>query len=471
MSDEDPIPEGDAPDPRAVPRTVFAPSPGGRPAGRVGAPPAASGAMAALAASAARPGVNRLVDAAADLFDLVVYLRSQNTPVPIEPLREKAVAMVKRFHERASAANEDPMSVDVAHYAIAATIDDQVMSKPWAMESGWANRKVVDVLYGEVIGGEKFFDYLKNTVKRPSQFKSVNEFLYICLCLGFRGMYRRGDNRALAALDQHRNDAYRAVEQGRRGHFEEALSIRWQGLNTQRKKFSEFLPTWLMAALSAAAVAGLFVLFLMSVNDEVAESYARVTAMPPVDAAGARVPVTVRRLAIPTERQPVEVPVERIVEVREFLEEEIDEGLVDVYEDRGNVRILLRGEGMFASGEADVLPRYVNVLDRVAKALNEEPGDVVVEGHTDPIKPARTAKFNTNLKLSQARAQAVVTLMTPWLLAPERMTIQAYGEAYPLPDADNATPEGRARNRRVELLLIRSEDQDAQSTTGQETNQ
>ena len=226
-----------------------------------------------------------------------------------------------------------------------------------------------------------------------------------------------------------------------------------------------------MAALSAAAVAGLFVLFLMSVNEEVGESYARVTSMPPVDAAGQRTPVTVRRLAKPTERQPVEVPVERIVEVREFLQDEIDEGLVDVYEDRGNVRILLRGEGMFESGEADVLPRYVDVLDRVAKALNEEPGDVVVEGHTDPIKPARTAKYNTNLKLSEARAQAVATLMAPWMVAPERMTIVPYGEAHPLPGTDNATREGRARNRRVELLLIRSEDLDAQSTTGQEARQ
>lgn len=77
---------------RSIPRTVFAVNPGGRRNVDDGVAPTQDRGVGVLEARSSRPGVNGLVDAAADLFDLVVYLRSQNTPVPIEPLRDKAVS-------------------------------------------------------------------------------------------------------------------------------------------------------------------------------------------------------------------------------------------------------------------------------------------------------------------------------------------------------------------------------------------
>ncbi|MFK7945909.1 MAG: hypothetical protein AB8B85_23785, partial [Paracoccaceae bacterium] len=84
-------------DPRAIPRTVFAVNPGGRRNAGTGVAPPPDSGLGRLAAESSRPGVNGLVDAAADLFDLVVYLRSQNTAVPIGPLRDKAVTLVRDF--------------------------------------------------------------------------------------------------------------------------------------------------------------------------------------------------------------------------------------------------------------------------------------------------------------------------------------------------------------------------------------
>ncbi|MFK7944425.1 MAG: OmpA family protein, partial [Paracoccaceae bacterium] len=122
---------------------------------------------------------------------------------------------------------------------------------------------------------------------------------------------------------------------------------------------------------------------------------------------------------------------------------------------------LLRGEGMFDPGKIVILPRYVTALERVADALNDEPGDVLVEGHTDSsgLGPRLRAKFGDNVGLSEARALAVKSLMEPWLVAPERMTISGFGETRPI--ADNATAEGKARNRRVEVVLIRPDGEDA----------
>lgn len=437
-------------DPQAVPRTVFALNPGGR-LGAQTAPRAAP--LGLIEAESSRPGVNKLVDAAADLFDLVVYLRGQNMPVDIGPLRDKTIALVKQFEKRALAEGEPQKVVAAARYAIAATIDDQVMSKPWGTDSGWQNAKLVNALHGEVIGGERFFEYLNVARKDPSQFKSLIEFFYICLSLGFRGRFRRGKGEAQLELDQHRVDAYRTVEQMRGGTFADRLSLHWKGVNTTRKPISHLFPTWLMAAVSAAVVAALFFLFLVIVGEHSTESYARVRAMPPLDDAGVRAAVEVRRLAAPVPRQVVEVRPARLERVREFLEYELEEGLVDVFEEGGEVRILLRGEGMFDPGKVEILPRYEEVLQRVADALNDEPGDVVIEGHTDSIQPRRTARYPTNLALAEERANAVRAFIDPVLTAPERVTTRAYGETRPI--ADNATPEGRARNRRVELLLIR----------------
>ncbi|MEL6478034.1 MAG: type IVB secretion system protein IcmH/DotU [Pseudomonadota bacterium] len=436
----------------AIPRTVFSPMPGGQPPPGISPLPRTS-ELGALEAESSRPGVNRLVDAAADLFDLVVYLRSQNTPVEIGPLREKAIALIDQFERRALSENEEANVVATARYAIAATIDDQVMSRPWGLDSGWQQRKIVDVLYGEVIGGEKFFEYLEAARKNPARFQHLIEFFYICLSLGFRGRYRRDRSSGGDGLEKHRKAAFATIEQQRGGAFADRLALRWRGVDTTRRPVRDLLPTWLLAALSAAMVAGLFVLFLYLMADHTAESEARVAALPPGTVDGQRVPVRIARLAAPTPPPEIKLKPPRLERVRTFLEPEIEEGLVEVFEDAGEVRIRLIGDGMFRSAEIDVLPRYLDVLERVAAALNDEPGDVVIEGHTDSIQPRKTAKYPTNQILSKARAEAVRDIILPSLAEPGRVTIEGYGATRAI--AGNDTREDRARNRRVELLLIR----------------
>lgn len=464
MSDQDNgAPDGgaDGQDPRAIPRTVFNINPGGRIPEQDAAPALRAGLLDALEAESSRPGVNRLVDEAADLFDLVVYLRDQMEPVSdINKLRDKAIALIKQFQKRALAEGEPSDTVQRAVYTIAATVDDQVMSRPWGMDHGWHQRKLVDVLFREVIGGEKFFEILDFVKKNPAENKSLIEFMYICLSLGFQGTFGRRDQLsptdAADHLRQYRLKTYRTVEQSRGGQFADALSIRWRGVNTRRRPISDLLPTWLMAALSLLLMVGLFVMFLLFVSEETSESYAKVQSMPP-SLDGVRQPVEVRRLEVPTERPKVEIRPDIFERVRAFLEPEIEEGLVEVYERGGEVRILLVGDGMFDSGKIEIKSRYHAVLERVSTALNDEPGDVLIEGHTDPIKPNRKAKYPTNLVLSEERARAVGAFMIPYLDEPERLSIIGYAATQPLPDTDNSTPEGRARNRRVELLLIRPE--------------
>jgi type VI secretion system protein ImpK len=117
--------------------------------------------------------------------------------------------------------------------------------------------------------------------------------------------------------------------------------------------------------------------------------------------------------------------------------------------------VTLRGDGLFDPGQTIVKPQYAGVLTRIAEALNEVPGQVLVTGYTDN-QPIRTVRFPSNWHLSQERADVVKSMLDTRLTgkyaAPNR--VRAEGRAESEPVAPNDTAENRARNRRVEVTLL-----------------
>lgn len=121
-----------------------------------------------------------------------------------------------------------------------------------------------------------------------------------------------------------------------------------------------------------------------------------------------------------------------------------------------NLEILLRPEGialvlsddlLFTTGQSELAEEKKRMLAEFAAFLAAVPMPVNVAGYTDNV-PGRT---KDNYTLSAERAMAVLTFFLEFGFDPERFSVSAYGEAFPL--ADNASPEGRAKNRRVEILL------------------
>lgn len=113
--------------------------------------------------------------------------------------------------------------------------------------------------------------------------------------------------------------------------------------------------------------------------------------------------------------------------------------------------ISLRDVGFFDSGSAEIRPEAMDVLERIAATL--PPGRVRVEGHTDNIA-IHTAQFPTNWELSTARATAIArVLLQKSFVSPVSLSIAGYGEFHPI--ASNTTAEGRAMNRRVDIVLLR----------------
>jgi chemotaxis protein MotB len=120
---------------------------------------------------------------------------------------------------------------------------------------------------------------------------------------------------------------------------------------------------------------------------------------------------------------------------------------------RGLVVRLLTDKVLYDSGSATLNPAATPLLDRIAELLRTEfDHPIVVEGNTDD-QPISSSRYPTNWELSAARATAVVRFFIRDHIAPGRLAASGYGAMHPL--TSNATAAGRARNRRVEIVLAR----------------
>lgn len=128
----------------------------------------------------------------------------------------------------------------------------------------------------------------------------------------------------------------------------------------------------------------------------------------------------------------------------------IKEGKVSVTEGLKGVTVEINASVLFAVGDAKLEPAATKALRAVAEVLAQTEFPITVEGHTDPT-PIKTPQFPSNWELSGARAASVVRLFVDSGVGPQRLTATGYGEQRPI--ASNDTPDGRARNRRVAILI------------------
>jgi len=141
-------------------------------------------------------------------------------------------------------------------------------------------------------------------------------------------------------------------------------------------------------------------------------------------------------------------------ELERRLSQEIDDREVKVEMMGGNLVITFVAEVLFASGKIDLKSESLNTLQKVAKVLNTTVRDlnVGIEGHTDNI-PIKYSGWKSNWELSSHRAMSVLHfLVEDESVSPERLSATGFGEYQPV--ASNTTKEGRAQNRRVEIVIL-----------------
>jgi len=122
-------------------------------------------------------------------------------------------------------------------------------------------------------------------------------------------------------------------------------------------------------------------------------------------------------------------------------------------ENERGITIHIMDELLFKSGDADLNKNAIEILDKIANILKKLPNDLRVEGHTDNV-PINSALFPSNWHLSVARAlNTAYFLIQNKNLSPDKVSIVGYSEYKPI--ASNETPEGRATNRRVDIVILK----------------
>ena len=386
---------------------------------------------AASADLGALSGLNPLVALANGLLALVPQIRSSVSHPDPAGFRETLISQLAAFEQAAAQRGIKSETVVVARYALCTLLDEAVSSTPWGGTAQWMRDSLLVTFYRETGGGEKFFLLLNKMAEQPGANIDLLEFFYACLALGFEGRFRVIDG-GKAQLEQTRERLYELIRRQRQ-HEDSDLSVRWKGIETKLRRVSGGLALWLTVSACGLLLAGVYLAYLFSLANQSSPLKSELAQL--------KVKVAMERSAPPKAVAP---------RLSRYLAEEIDKGLVAVYEDEQVSVVTLAGDGLFPSGSAAVDRRFVPTFARIAQALNSVPGPVVITGHTDN-KPIRTARFPSNWELSTERAKSVMKLMSGTIGDPARLRAEGMADSDPV--APNDTEDNRRKNRRVMVIL------------------
>lgn len=139
-------------------------------------------------------------------------------------------------------------------------------------------------------------------------------------------------------------------------------------------------------------------------------------------------------------------------ELQQSLQHEISLHTIALHRESEGLVISLREFGFFDSGSASLKPSALPALDRIASILSVRNCRLRIEGHTDNI-PIHTAQMASNWELSTARSTELVRLLIlRYRFSPDRLAAAGYAEYHPI--ASNDTAQGRAQNRRVDVVIL-----------------
>jgi type VI secretion system protein ImpK len=392
----------------------------------------------------AAPNENPIMRAAGPLLLLLGRLRVALLRASFASLMEQVADAIKFFEKDIRSAGIPEQQANIAKYILCATADDIVQNIPTEDRHVWTQYSMLSRFFGERIGGVRFFEELDKALKDPLINYPLLELQHTCLALGFQGVHRSAPN-GQASLQQIQRNLYETLRRVR-PKVAHDLSPRWQGqkLASQSSRFR--VPLWAVASIVLALLVGLYITLLTLLSggaDAVASS---AMTLHPSD----RVEIARRVIAPPPPPPSPPPPTAQLPRIKR----ELADDCITVTQTGSVIVIRLCDLALFESGKADVRPGFRPAAARIAKLLQEEKGFIKVVGHTDSI-PIKSARFPSNFQLSVERARAVTDLLKLGVSQHGRFQIEGKGSETPI--ETNATPEGRSKNRRVEILIPRVE--------------
>lgn len=396
---------------------------------------------------------NPLLELVAPLISLVSKVNNAREQVDVEELRRHAILQIEEFRQVNFYLPNNPQLVTKASYGLCCLLDELVLNTPWGAQSSWSTESLLVYFHQEAWGGENFFIFLDQLSTNPSSNFGVLELYYVALDMGFEGKYRQLPN-GQREVSNVANDLF--VLLGRyRGQSSAVLSPRWQGIAESKNSLLKLVPQWVIWSV-ASGIAILAFIGLSILLGNQADPVQRRLATLPVQQAVVVTPANLSQLGQATFQTSVEP---------DLIEEQIDYfSLLNnalEFEQRNNMVVIekldegtlvrLVDANLFRSGSDVIANEFATVVEKIGTAISQARVQIEVTGHTDNV-PIRTLRFGSNWDLSAARAETVRQILTETLHPNSR--VGARGMADTKAIASNATPEGRSKNRRVEILVL-----------------
>jgi type VI secretion system protein ImpK len=389
---------------------------------------------------------NPLVAAAANLLILFGRLRTGLVEMQAVPLMDHVTREIDAFERNAVESGCDPHEAQVGKYVLCGTADDIVQNLPGSDRGIWEQYSMVARFFQQRNSGVGFFMEAEKAMQAPGQRFQLLELMLTCLSLGFEGQYRTLPNGAteLARIRAAIYESLRRVKP----RPDDDVSVAWTAVPMSGRRRFGGVPIWAVAALALAAIVGAYAGLTTLLARDGGQVASTLNLMHPNVAS-----ISLLRTAASVTAFEAPVDNTQLDRIRGTLQARLDDGSVEIGTKGDYIFVRVGNALLFASGKAKVKPEFEPLADDIAKMLNSEPGPVRIYGFTDNVQMNGRGQYKTNDDLSLARAEGVQAVIAALMTDATRITVEGKGEADPI--GDNATDDGRALNRRVEILLAR----------------
>ena len=394
---------------------------------------------------------NPLIGAFAALLAFAPELESATAPGDPETLRTRLLDGLVTARDGAVARGVPLSRADAGAWAVAALLDDLALNTPWGGASAWPRQPLVSTLYGDVDAGAQFFARLEELERHPSRDPEMLELYTFCLALGFRGRYRvpgRAGDRSLAAVRTAAANLMRNPDAA-----QAPLSPNWQGVVAADAPRRFAVPLWVLFAAAVVGAAAIYLGLSLRLAGQADQLLVLARGLPPLERAEIYRPPrdTTAPPASPAEATDFAL-------LPEFAAAS-PAGLLPALkgeESPSLARLVVQWADpeLFQSARATLSDGFEPLIASIGQVIAENQeliGTVTVVGHTDSIPVSGANPFGDNQGLSEARAATIARLLVAAGAPADR--VRSEGRAATEPVASNQSKDGRALNRRVEILV------------------
>lgn len=213
--------------------------------------------------------LNPFVDAANPLLGMVIRARDLTTLDNVAGLYQQVVEEIQAIQQELTGQGYDQSTLLAFRYVLCAFVDEAVMGTEWGRQSNWPRYSLLSRFHDETWGGEKVFSILARLQQEPKRYESLLTFIYLCLCLGFKGRYR---------IQPGGQDEYQRIVRALGDQLSSLQGVDNEGLTEPERHITRSgshsgtgIPLWLIYGLFGLVAVGLYLAMSWSLDQQAAE--------------------------------------------------------------------------------------------------------------------------------------------------------------------------------------------------------